>query len=86
MLRDTHKDKHYFDEAVEFYESAIIDDVDKITSSNRTDAVKMKYTFNLINEVLSYLQVKYSRGDCLTKFKALMYDLLTYRTWQKKLR
>ena len=83
MLRDTLRDKAYFDEAVEFYSDAITEDVEKITSSNRPNLVRMKRTFNLINEVLSYLQVKYSRGDDLIEFRAFIQDLLTYRKWQK---
>ncbi|AXR00025.1 PoNe immunity protein domain-containing protein [Pseudoalteromonas piscicida] len=84
MVRDTFRDKSYFDEAVEFYEETILEDVAELDSSDLTIEIKMRTCFDLINNIISLMHVKYSRGDSVIEFNPLLNDAITYRRAQKK--
>ncbi|NTS77898.1 DUF1911 domain-containing protein [Catenovulum sp. SM1970] len=85
MLRDTLKDKSYYDDRVNFRLECIEEDIDDIKSDDElTHEVKMNFAFGLINDSMELLHLKYSRGDNLAEFKPLLLDTLTYRQWQKQ--
>lgn len=85
MVRDTFRDKPYFDEAVECYEGIILEDIVELDASELTMEIKMRTCFDLINNIISLMHVKYSRGDSVIELKPLLKDAITYRRAQKNL-
>ena len=84
MLRDTLKDKKYFDERVNFRAKVIDKKIQKITLNNKlTSEVKMKNAFRLNSDIIYLLQQKFARGDNLTELKPHLLEALEYRQWQK---
>jgi len=84
MLRDTLRNKDYYDEYVEFSTETIENNINKINSvGNFTDEVKMNKSFRLVSDTMELLHQKYSRGDDLTEFKPYLLSALEYRGWQK---
>ena len=84
MLRDTLKDKKYFDERVNFRAKVIDKKIQKITLNNKlTSEVKMKNAFRLNSDIIYLLQQKFARGDNLTELKPHLLEALKYRQWQK---
>lgn len=85
MLRDTLKDKTYYDERIAFKKECIEEDVEEIKFDN-TDSieVKMKGAFRLVSDSMYLLHQKYSRGDELSSLKPDLLKTLEYRQWQKQ--
>ncbi|NTS77892.1 DUF1911 domain-containing protein [Catenovulum sp. SM1970] len=85
MLRDTLKDKNYYDDRVNFRVECAKEDIASISSEGKyTYKVKMKKAYRMVSDSMYLLHQKYSRGDNLAEFKPLLLDTLTYRQWQKK--
>jgi hypothetical protein len=84
MLRDTLKNKAYYDEYVKFQESIILKKIKKLETTDKfTDEVKMNNAFRLVDDVTELLHQKYSRGDDLSELKPHLLEALEYRNWQK---
>ncbi|GAA0824249.1 hypothetical protein GCM10009111_34900 [Colwellia asteriadis] len=84
MLRDTLKDKAYYDDYVTYSTERINRLIKKLKSVGKlTDEVKMNNAFRLVNDSINLLHQKYSRGDDLAELKPHLLDLLEYRNWQK---
>ncbi|PAY03012.1 hypothetical protein CKO50_01450 [Pseudoalteromonas sp. HM-SA03] len=85
MLRDTLKDRNYYDDRINFRVECLQEDIDDINSEGKLRCeVKMNLAFGLVSDSMELLHLKYSRGDNLAEFKPLLLDTLTYRQWQKK--
>ena len=84
MLRDTLKDKAYYDERIAFKKECIEEDVEEVKFDD-TDSieVKMKGAFRLVSDSMYLLHQKYSRGDELLSLKPDLLNTLEYRQWQK---
>ncbi|MCG7540362.1 DUF1911 domain-containing protein [Pseudoalteromonas sp. CO348] len=84
MLRDTIKDKNYFDDRVAFKRECIEEDIEDLKNDGSLSLnSKMQIAFGLVSDSTYLLHQKYSRGDNLAEFKPLLLDTLTYRQWQK---
>ncbi|NTS77880.1 DUF1911 domain-containing protein [Catenovulum sp. SM1970] len=85
MLRDTLKDKNYYDNSIEFSIECLKEDIDDVNYEDKFNyEVKMNTAFGLVRDSMELLHLKYSRGDNLAEFKPLLLETLTYRQWQKK--
>ena len=84
MLRDTLKDKVYYDNRVNFRVKAIDKRIKKIESTDKvTNEVKMKASFRVVDYAVTLMHQKYSRGDNLVDLKSDLMRTLEYRQWQK---
>lgn len=84
MLRDTLKDKNYYNDRVNFRADCIKEDLDDLKNdSTLTVNSKMKFSFDLISDTMYLLHQKYSRGDDLDELKPHLLEALEYRQWQK---
>jgi hypothetical protein len=85
MIRDTLKDKAYYDDYIKFSEETIADYIEDITNNGSLSIeVKMNISAGLVFEMLSLMHQRYSRGDNLLKLKANLVETLEFRQWQKK--
>ncbi|QBG34928.1 PoNe immunity protein domain-containing protein [Litorilituus sediminis] len=83
MLRDTLRNKEYFDENITFCEECLAEDIEEIKTGNFADKVKMKKSFRLVNDILTLAHQKYSRGDDLAELVPYVFKALECRQWQK---
>tara|TARA_R110002050_G_scaffold11824_2_gene39423 strand:- start:399 stop:1169 length:771 start_codon:yes stop_codon:yes gene_type:complete len=84
MLRDTLKDRTYYDEQIDFLTDVVNKRIKKIASTDQfTDEVKMKASFRVVDYANTLMHQKYSRGDALTELKSDLTIALEYRQWQK---
>ncbi|OZS41469.1 PoNe immunity protein domain-containing protein [Photobacterium sanguinicancri] len=84
MLRDKLRDKAYFDDRVDFRLECIEEYIDDLnTRKSLSIESKMKFSFRIVDYVVSLMHQKYSRGDDLVEFKAHLETALEYRGWQK---
>ncbi|GAA0824384.1 hypothetical protein GCM10009111_35020 [Colwellia asteriadis] len=83
MLRDTLRNKEYFDENITFCEECLSEDIEEVKVGSFVDKVKMKKSFRLVNDILNLAHQKYSRGDALAEFESYAFKVLEYRQWQK---
>ena len=83
MLRDTLKNKAYYNDQVDFLTDTIKKRIKKIEKLEVTDEVKMKASFRVTDYTIELLHQKYSRGDDLAELKPHLLEALEYRQWQK---
>ncbi|GAA0824224.1 hypothetical protein GCM10009111_34830 [Colwellia asteriadis] len=84
MLRDTIKDKAYFDETIEFSIETIGEYVDDLKNDESLSTeVKMNFSFGIVEYLVSLMHERYSRGDNLIELKPHLLSALEYRQWQK---
>ncbi len=84
MLRDTLKDRDYYNDRVNFRVKVIDKRIKKIESTGKvTDEIKMKASFRVVDYAVTLMHQKYSRGDDLADFKPVLAFTLEYRQWQK---
>ncbi|WP_221075573.1 PoNe immunity protein domain-containing protein [Agarivorans aestuarii] len=84
MLRDTLKDKTYFDERIDFKINAIEKRKAKLLASPQVRAfVSLKVHFTMVDYSMSIMHLCYSRGDELNELKLHLENALEYRRKQK---
>jgi len=83
VLRDNLRDKKYFDEYIEFNIETIEEYIDDLNHDQSLSIEsKMKFSFGIVDYLLSLIHQRYSRGDNLTELKAHLEAALKYRIQQ----
>src|SRR5690554_2138382 len=83
MARDSLKPKTYFDDNIEFWMEALEDNKaclshpDSLKPSGRVGV-----SYGVVEDTLTLLELRYSRGDSIADMKANVEQLLTYRRLQ----
>ncbi|UTV26482.1 PoNe immunity protein domain-containing protein [Photobacterium atrarenae] len=84
VIRDTLKDKAYFDESVEFRLEWIDDRRNGLKSKEKLPPYrKMLHAFRIVNNLLELMHARYSRGDDIAAMREDLCLTLEYREWQK---
>lgn len=83
-MRDTLKDKAYFNESFDF-RLECIDEYrqDLQPGSKFSDYQKMRFSFRVVDNTLELMHVRYSRGDTINTMHDDLILKLEYREWQK---
>ena len=84
MLRDTIKNRIYFDARVDFREETISKRLPKLENNDIPLFQKLKTSFTCVEYSLILLHQRYSRGDNLTDFKPILDKIVFFRIQQKK--
>ena len=84
MLRDTIKNRIYFDDNVDFTQNVINKRIPKLEDSDISLFTKLKMAFTCNEYSFILLAQRYSRGDNLTDLKPILDDILCFRIQQKQ--
>ena len=84
MLRDTIKNRIYFDASVDFTEETISKRLPKLENNDIPLFQKLKMAFTCNEYSFILLAQRYSRGDNITNLKPILDDLLCFRIQQKQ--
>jgi len=83
-MRDTIKDRTYFDESVEFRLEWIEEHSNALkVKEDLPSHRKMLYAFRIVNNLLELMHARYSRGDDIKVMREDLQLVLEYREWQK---
>lgn len=85
MIRDPLKPKTYFDERIAFKQECLEEDVGRLANLEKfKPSVRMNLAIGIVDQTLSLLILRYSRGDAITEMRGEVQQLLTYRKLQKE--
>ncbi|QBG34923.1 PoNe immunity protein domain-containing protein [Litorilituus sediminis] len=80
MIRDTRRDKVYFDEYIEYSSECIEEDIDDlITDTSLCPEVKMNISSGIVDDTINLMHYSYCRGDKLKELIPLLNQALEYR-------
>ncbi|GEK49262.1 DUF1911 domain-containing protein [Halomonas pacifica] len=85
MIRDPLKPKDYFDARISFKLECLAEDMEDLAAPEHLDLpARMKVAYGVVDQTLSLLTIRYSRGDEITGMCDEVEQLLTYRKRQKE--
>ncbi|MCG6657931.1 DUF1911 domain-containing protein [Halomonas campisalis] len=85
MIRDPLKPKAYFDARISFKLECLAEDMEDLATPEHLDLpARMKVAYGVVDQILSLLTLRYSRGDAITGMRDEVEQLLTYRKRQKE--
>ena len=83
MLRDTMKNKIYFDDKINFNKESTGELKAKIANQDNATFMRLKVAFRFVETSLIILHECYARGDNLNELKPLLNEILSVRQQQK---